>query len=63
MTLLNLTYDIGMNEGMSKEVKQKVQAEILEVLRKHNLPTNEIIKDYACAFIKVISCQQQTTQG
>jgi hypothetical protein len=48
-----------MQDAIDKEKRQQVVKEILEVLKKNNLPTNEIVKDTACAFMKVVSCQYQ----
>jgi hypothetical protein len=48
-----------MQDALTKEVRQKVQEEILEVLRKNNLPTNEVVTDCVWALTKVVSCQHQ----
>jgi hypothetical protein len=49
-----------MQDAIDKEKRQQVVREILEVLKKkNNLPTNEIVKDCACSFMKVVSCQYQ----
>lgn len=48
-----------MNEALSKEVKKQAQNEILEVLRKNNLPTPKGIQDAVCSLLKEVSCAHQ----
>lgn len=48
-----------MKDALTYEVKNKVQQEMLEVLKKNNLPTPQNIKDAVAALMKEVSCQVQ----
>ncbi len=48
-----------MKDALTYEVKDKVQKEMMEVLKKNNLPTTPNIRDAVCALLKEVSCAHQ----
>ncbi len=48
-----------MKEALTKEVQQKAVKDIMEVLKKNNLPTPPNIRDSICALMKEVSHQVQ----
>ena len=48
-----------MQDVLIFEVRQKTVTEIIEVLRKHNLPVTPNICDAVCALMKEVSCAHQ----
>lgn len=48
-----------MNDALTREIKVKVRDEILEVLRKNNLPAGEHMRDAVWALMKEVSCHHQ----
>jgi hypothetical protein len=51
---------MGMKDALPYEVKDKVQKEMLEVLKKNNLPTTPNVRDAIGALLKEVSCQVQS---
>lgn len=48
-----------MNPALTVEVRQKVANEIMEVLKKNNLPVPKGIKDAVTSLMKEVSCHHQ----
>lgn len=48
-----------MKDALTPEVQQKTVKDIMEVLKKNNLPTTPNIRDAVCALLKEVSCAHQ----
>jgi hypothetical protein len=50
---------MGMQDALTKEVKDKVHLEMMEVLKKNNLPHGKDLRDAVHSLIKEVSAAHQ----